>query len=261
MVLRPLYRCDSRPDPSTLADVGEDDWLERGHGGGEGLQPLIKGSSGRAADRVSIRSVLRGTTPPRTPRRRTKALVGWLLYCATAVGGTAAAFTVRDTLFPALGAPTKRGVWATSNVDTTVSVQHGSTTTMSRDVVVLEAAMQQEIVESASQSSIDAATVPTAPADEQAPNSSIDRDPGGNRGPAGTVAVTDEGPASGPGPGTTIDEHPTDTSTPPTLGEPTPPTTADPNVTTITGDVSGKGKGGGGGGGGGGDGGPTTTLP
>ncbi len=241
--------------------MGEHDWLERGHGGGEGLQPLIKGSSGRALDRVSIRSVLRGTTPPRTPRRRTKALVGWLLYCATAVGGTAAAFTVRDTLFPALGAPTQRGVWATSNVDTTVSVQHGSTTTVSRDVVILEAAMQREIVESASQSSIDAATVTTAPAAEQAPDGSVDgRDPASNRGPGGTVAVTDEGPASGPEPGTTIDEHPTDTSTPPTLGEPTPPSTPDPTVTTTT--VQGDGgKGKGGGGGGGGDGGRTTTLP
>jgi hypothetical protein len=190
------------------------------------------------------------------------------LYCATAVGGTAAAFTVRDTLFPALGAPTKRGVWATSNVDTTVSAQqHGSTTTMSRDVVILEAAMQQEIVESASQSSIDAATVTTAPVAEQAPNSSVDdRVPGSNRGPGGIVAGTDEGPASGPGPGTTIDQHPTDTSTPPTnpptLGEPAPPSTPDPTVTTTTvqGD-GGKGKGGGGGGGGGGDGGRTTTLP
>jgi hypothetical protein len=162
-------------------------------------------------------------------------------------------------------------VWATANVDTTISVQRGPTTTMNRDVVILEAAMQQEIVESASRSSIDAATVTTAPAAEQATNTSVDgRDPGSNRGPAGTVAITDEGPASGPGPGTTIAEHPTDTSTPPTLGEPppptlgepTPPSTPDPTVptTTVQGD-GGKGKGKGGGGGGGGDGGRTTTLP
>ena len=128
---------------------------------------------------------------------------------------------------------------------------------MSRDVVILEAAMQQEIVESASQSSIDAATVTAAPAAEQAPNSSIDdRVPGSNRAPGGTVAVTDEGPAGGPAPGTTVDEHPTDTSTPPTLGEPTPPSTADPNVTTTT-DGSGKGNGGGDGKGGG----DHSTLP
>jgi hypothetical protein len=126
------------PRHTHTGDMGEDDWLERGHGGGEGLKPLIKDSSDRAPDRVSIRGVLRGTTPPPKPRRRTKALVGWLLYCATAVGGTAAAFTVRDTLFPSLGAPTKRGVWATSNVDTTlVPLQHGSTTSMSRDAVVI----------------------------------------------------------------------------------------------------------------------------
>ena len=64
--------------------MGVDDleWLEHGHGGGEGLQPMIKGSTARAADRVSIRSVLRGSdgAPPRATRRRTKALVGWLLY-------------------------------------------------------------------------------------------------------------------------------------------------------------------------------------
>lgn len=242
--------------------MGEDDWLERGHGGGEGLKPLIKGSSDRAPDRVSIRGVLRGTTPPPKPRRRTKALVGWLLYCATAVGGTAAAFTVRDTLFPSLGAPTKRGVWATSNVDTTLTpLQHGSTTSMSRDAVVLEAAMQEEIIEGTPTSSVDAATVPTEPAAEHGPITSVDNlDPARGKGPS-TVTIVDEGPASGPGPGTTIDEHPSDTSPPTTIGEPTSPLTPDPSVTTTTVDPDPSGKGGGGGGGKGKGGGDHTTLP
>jgi hypothetical protein len=186
-------------------------------------------------------------------------LVGWLLYCATAVGGTAAAFTVRDTLFPSLGAPTKRGVWATSNVDTTlVPLQHGSTTSMSRDAVVLEAAMQEEIIEGTPTSSVDAATVPTAPA-EHGPITSVDNlDPARGKGPS-TVTIVDEGPASGPGPGTTIDEHPSDTSPPTTIGEPTSPLTPDPGVTTTTVDPDPSGKGGGGGKGkGGGD---HTTLP
>ena len=81
---------------------------------------MIKGSSSRAVDRVSIRSVLRGTDSAEAAncrRRRNKALVGWLLYCATAVGGTAAAFTVRETLFPSLGAPTNKGVVGQSGHD------------------------------------------------------------------------------------------------------------------------------------------------
>ena len=75
---------------------------------------MIKGSSTRGADRVSVRAVLRGVpaAAQRPPRRRTKALVGWLIYCGVAVGGTAAAFTVHDALFPALGsAPTPNKVW------------------------------------------------------------------------------------------------------------------------------------------------------
>jgi hypothetical protein len=71
---------------------------------------MIKGSSAAGA-RASIRQTLRGgdaSTGRRRVRRRTKALVGWMLYCLTAVGGTAAAWTVRETLFPALGAPTQR---------------------------------------------------------------------------------------------------------------------------------------------------------
>src|SRR3954452_14084832 len=109
MVVVPLYCCEPLGPSAHLASVGDEDWLERGHGGGESLQPLIKGSSDRATDRVSVRAVLLGASAAlyRRPRRRTKALVGWLLYCATAVGGTAAAFTVRDTLFPSLRARTK----------------------------------------------------------------------------------------------------------------------------------------------------------
>jgi hypothetical protein len=78
---------------------------------------MIKGSSTRGADRVSVRAVLRGVpaAAQRPPRRRTKALVGWLIYCGVAIGGTAAAFTVRDTLFPALGsAPLRTRCGATT---------------------------------------------------------------------------------------------------------------------------------------------------
>src|SRR3954469_10583543 len=113
VVLVPLYCCQPLGPCAHLASVGDEDWLERGHGGGESLRPLIKGSPDRAADRVSVRAVLLGASAAakRPPRRRTKALVGWLLYCSTAVGGTAAAFTVRDTLFPSLGAPTEAAIW------------------------------------------------------------------------------------------------------------------------------------------------------
>ncbi len=123
-----MYCCQSLGLPATLVVVGDQDWLDKGHGAGEGLQPMIKRSAPHAFDRVSIRSVLRGTDAPK-PRnsRRNKALVGWLLYCATAVGGTAAAFTVRDTLFPSLGAPTDNRVWP--NPDTTLTTEHGSAST------------------------------------------------------------------------------------------------------------------------------------
>jgi hypothetical protein len=238
--------------------VGEHDWLDRGHGGGEGLQPLIKGSSGRGSDRVSIRGVLRGITPTRKPRRRAKALIGWLLYCATAVGGTAAAFTVRDTLFPSLGAPTNRSVWASSNVDNTLWTEHGSSTSLSSETRILEAAVMEEIVQGQPSSSTDeaaaaaAVTVPTAYVAAQKPNTTVDnRDPGTDRRP-GTVDIVDQAPATGPGPGTTVDGKPTDTSTPSTVGEPTSTSTSDPGVTTTSvadGDGSGrhknKGKGGG----------------
>src|SRR4249920_1226193 len=118
--------CRPRPRSSTLAVMGEHDWLERGHGGGEGLQPMIKGSAAVVAARASIRSVLRGTDVPmsrrRPTRRRTKALVGWMLYCFTAVGGTAAAFTVRDTLFPSLGdSPSAQPLWGDKPVESTPS--------------------------------------------------------------------------------------------------------------------------------------------
>jgi len=81
---------------------------------------MINASADRASDRVSVRDVLRGaqTAVKRPPRRRTKALVGWLLYCVTAVGGTAAALSVHDTLFPTLGGSTQTGpltgVWKSS---------------------------------------------------------------------------------------------------------------------------------------------------
>ncbi len=239
--------------------MGENDWLERGHGGGEGLRPLIKGSADGAADRVSIRSVLRGTTPPRKPRVRTKALIGWLLYCATAVGGTAAAFTVRDTLFPALGAPTERGVWASANVDSTRTIEQASTSTIDTDTAFLEAAVLKAIVEDAPESSINAGTVPETTVADQGPNTSVDNGaPGPHREP-GTVVIVDEGPSGGPG--STVDAQPTDTSTPPTVAEPTVPSTSTPDPTATTTSMPSSDASGHGGGGDGGSGGGHTTLP
>jgi hypothetical protein len=250
VVVLPLYRCYSRRDTATLIDVGDKDWLEEGHGGGEGLQSMIKGTSSPAGDRVSIRNVLRGSehAPPRPTRRRTKAMVGWLLYCCTAVGGTAAAFTVRETLFPSLGSPTKPALWITSKIDSTLSTEHGSTSTAHADTTVVVSTTIATTV-SAPSSSVEAQTVPSASAQIQGPgpeNTTDTRGPGGGAPQTGTTV--DDNPSSGPGPGTTADTHPTDSSTP---GSATSPPTSDDTTASEpeTEDSSGGGNSGKGGGG------------
>ena len=224
---------------------------------------MIKGSTERA-DRVSIRSVLRGpdSAAPRASRRRTKALVGWLLYCCTAVGGTAAAFTVRDTLFPSLGgAPAQVAkIWA-NNVDTTAASEGGAPSTHPGESAV-EAITVPATTPTTIASSIDDRTDPSASVADQGPGRSADKGGSGGTGPQTGTTVAGPTP-SGPGPGTTVDGHPTDTSTPGSAS--TPPTSADATSTsasvpdpaaTDSGNQNGKGGGSGGGGGSG-----TTVVP
>ncbi|HEX3088903.1 MAG TPA: hypothetical protein VHQ23_09625 [Ilumatobacteraceae bacterium] len=254
--------------------MGDQDWLDKGHGAGEGLQPMIKRSAPHAFDRVSIRSVLRGTDAPK-PRnsRRNKALVGWLLYCATAVGGTAAAFTVRDTLFPALGAPTDNRVWP--NPDTTLTTEHGSASTDDTRTTVTPTTLAATTLAAAAE----APTVPTVAGSSQGPGNSIDNSGPGAAGPgpnAGTGSGTGPAPGTtvdenqargqGPGPGTTVADNPSDTSTPssastPTSAPGTPTSPAPADGDTSPGHQSGKGGGSGGGGGGGGGGGSNPSTP
>ena len=257
-----MYCCDSRRVAATLNRVGDEEWLESGHGGGEGLQPMIKGSSPDAFDRVSIRSVLRGAEAPRPrrSRRRNKVLVGWLLYCATAVGGTAAAFTVRDTLFPSLGAPTDDRVWPDPKAaETTLTTEHGSSSIAEIDTTV-GATVATTVATTAIQS-VEAQTVPTSVEEAQGTGISVD-----NRGSGTAVApgtTVNGNPTSGPGPGTTVDDHPTDTSTPGSASIPP----AGPEATQTSGSTPApaegdaghqNGKGGGDGGGGGDHG---TSIP
>ncbi len=232
----------------TLFDVGEQDWLERGHGGAEGLRPLIKGSAGRVGERASIRSVLRGAdavTRRRGTRRRTKALVGWMLYCCTAVGGMAAAFTVRDTLFPSLGAPTTRSLWVNSTADTTAVAEPGSTssaqleatvvnsTEVAATVATTQSSLGDQSVDSSSSGPGSSSTTNTID-DHGGGGDGGNRGNGGNGGNGGNVPETGTtlaGPSSSGngGPVTTIDAGSTGTSTP----------------DTSPGHQSGKGKGGG----------------
>jgi hypothetical protein len=243
VVVLPLYCCYSRRCAATLSSVGEQDWLDKGHGGGEGLQPMIKGSPSPAADRVSIRSVLRGPVSgtPRSPRLRNKALVGWLLYCATAVGGTAAAFTVRDTLFPSLGAPTDNRVWVRPSSDTTLTTERGSSSTANVDTTAATVATTT----ATTPPSVEAQTVPTVSNPEQGPSDTIDSSGPGSGGATPPVTTVDDQP-DGPGPGTTVADRPTDTSTPGS-----PPSSVDATPPSAPGDTSPghqSGKGGGGGG-------------
>jgi hypothetical protein len=259
VVVLPLSSIRLRSDTTTLNPVGETDWLERGHGGGEGLRPMIKSSIGRAADRVSIRSVLRGgdVRSPRKPRRRTKALVGWLLYCCTAVGGTAAAFTVRATLFPQLGGPTK-ALWVSPTPEVPLTTEHGASSSEGKDTtpVFVKAAVVAAAATAGPGSSADAQTVPSASSpDADRGNAADNHGPSANAGPSrGTTVAHDPNG----GPGTIVDEHPTDPAGPgsSTSVDPTAPTVSTPDSpapsTTTPDPESGKDKGGGGGGGGGG---------
>jgi len=226
---------------------------------------MIKGSSTRGADRVSVRAVLRGVpaAAKRPPRRRTKALVGWLIYCGVAIGGTAAAFTVRDTLFPALGsAPTPNKVWGNDSVAADETTEHNSTPVPGTDV--FDQAVLVETDPSVTASSIDDATVPSV--SNEGPASSIDsHGPGTQTGPNTTV---DDNPNRGPGPGTTVDDNDPQATSPtsvphdddPVTTATTTPDTDAPGTTVA--DNSGKGKGGGGGGSGsGGGGGSDPTSP
>jgi len=225
---------------------------------------MIKGSSTRGADRVSVRAVLRGVPAAvkRPPRRRTKALVGWLIYCGVAVGGTAAAFTVRDALFPALGsAPTPNKVWG-NTIAADETTEHNSTPVPGTDA--FDQVVLAETDPTVTATSIDDATVPSV--SNEGPGSSIDsHGPGTQTGPNTTV---DDNPNRGPGPGTTVDDHDPQATSPTSVPHNDDPvttatTTPDPNApgTTVP-DNSGKGKGGGGGGdSGGGGGGDHPTSP
>jgi hypothetical protein len=237
--------------------VGDQDWLDKGHGGGEGLRPMIKGTSGHAPDRVSIRSVLRGgeVAQSRRPRRRTKALVGWLLYCCTAIGGTAAAFTVRDTLFPQLGAPTRTNVWANSNADTTLSTEHGFGSSTQPDTTAVETTVAATTVSAPAQS-VETQADPVATDSNSGPGNSVENTVDSHRPNSGAVPQTgttiDDNPSGGPGPGTTIADDPTDSSTPNSTpgSASSPPSSSEPTATPgdPAGDTSpnhGKGKGGG----------------
>ena len=265
VVLLPKCGCYSRLVGPTLFDMGEHDWLERGHGGGEGLQPMIKGSALRVSERASIRSVLRGSeasTPRRATRRRTKALVGWLLYCCTAVGGTAAAFTVRDTLFPSLGAPATRSLWVSTNAGTTGATDPASTSSSKLDTTVVASTEVAETVATTqptiADQSVDSSS--SGPGGGNTTNSIDDRGNGnGSGGNVPETGTTVAGPSSsGTGNGgtvTTIDDHATDTSTAasatPASVDPTPTqATAPASDTTDTSPGHQSGKNGGGGGGG-----------
>ena len=195
---------------------------------------MIKESTPAAFDRVSIRSVLRGTEAPK-PRgssRRNKALVGWLLYCAVALGGTAAAFSVRDTLFPSLGASTDNRVWPNPKaVDSTVTSEHGSSTIAEAATTAAAAAALVEATATPTVASVEPETVPTVSNPSQGPGNSIDSSgPGGGATPAPGTTVDDS--SKGPGPGTTVAEHPTETSTPGSAS--TPPASADAPATSAS---------------------------
>lgn len=266
--------------------MGEQDWLEHGHGSGDTLQPMIK-SAGGNGQRVSIRQVLRGSNSPVgrfRPRRRTKVLVGWLAYCLTAVGGTAAAWTVREALFPS-GGPSTKSVWVNPGHDTVPPAKDDSDEAIVSPTTVAQVAAGVTVAPLAGGVADAAAAVssslpggdgasPTVPSGAQSAN------PGSGTGAApsaGTPAaprpvtattteVGNNGGQAGPGPTTAPVVPPTTPgpkATQPTI--PDPPTSQAPNASpppatadTVP-DESGKGKGGGGGGNGGGGTTPTTT--
>jgi hypothetical protein len=234
--------------------MGESNWLEQGHGRGDGLHQMIKASSRDAADRVSIRHVLRGaeSAAPRKSRRRTRALAAWLIYCCVAVGGTAAAFTVRDTLFPAIGAPIDQPLWVSSKPASTD--EHASTPTSLNSTTPVAVALGENELGATTvvgtQASVEDQTVPSASTPNQGPNNSVDNHGAGGVAPATGTTLADDS-SKGPGPGITIVDNPTESSTPPSAS--TPPASADQTSTSASTPDPGdhqRGKGGGGGGGG-----------
>lgn len=198
---------------------------------------MIKGTTGGVAQRVSIRSVLRGSetsAPRRRPRRRTKIMVGWLLYCCTAVGGTAAAFTVRDTLFPALGSPTTRSLWVSANPETTPATDAASTSAKNDTSVA-----DDTVVATTVASSIDDQTAAGSVPDDSTADSTAD-DHGANSGPqtGTTVAGNNTGTTA-----TTVDDHPDGVNS-------STPSSVDSTQSSAPDAGHQKGKGGGSGGGG-----------
>lgn len=236
MVVLPLYRCELFVETTTLIPMGEQDWLETGHGAGDGLQPLVKGPVA-AAGRVSIRQVLRGTdapvTPRRRPRRRTKALVGWLVYSMTAVGGTAAAWTVRETLFPSLGAPPAPQLWGETNPVTTSPSP--DTVAPSTSVVDTSVVTTTVLPAETAPAPIETVVQETAP-----PVAAVEED---NAPGTGTTLAAGP-PANDPTPATPAPTAPASSVDDRPQTSPSSPETSDDSD-----DNSGKGKGGGGGGG------------
>jgi hypothetical protein len=254
---------------------------------------MIKPAAGDG-QRVSIRQVLRGSNTPVgrfRPRRRTKVLVGWLAYCLTAVGGTAAAWTVREALFPS-GGPSTKSVWVNPGHDTIPPAKDDSDDAVAPSPTVAPAAADVTVAPLAG-AVIDAATavsssslpgrdgasptVPVGPSGLPAANPGAGTGSGGaGASPAAgtpaprpvTATTADAGNNSGPGgPGPTTAPVVATTTPSPKATQPTtptipdPPTSQEPNVSpaptsadTVP-DQSGKGKGGGGKGGGG------TTTP
>jgi hypothetical protein len=247
---------------TTLIFVSEQDWLDHGHGGGEGLRPMIKSS---AAGGVSSGDVLGGSSwvgSRRGPRRRTKALVGWLLYCCTAVAGMAAAWTVRETLFPSLGAPTARSIWEDPTATTITAGEVESESSEGRETA--PTVPIPTTVVTTSESSIGAKAGPSASLPGVAPTNSVDNhgSGGGNSpGTGTTVAGNASGNGSG-GPGATVDDHGGKVSTSASVPNPPQPTASTPSsVTTDTSSGHQSGKGGSGSGGGGGGGSSSTSTP
>jgi hypothetical protein len=187
-----------------------------------------------------------------------------LLYCVTAVGGTAAALSVHDTLFPTLGGSNEAGpltgVWQ-NGVNPDETTEADSTPVASTGTVAQAVSLSTE--SSVNESSSDDRTVASA-APTQAPESSIDGRVPATGGATRTGTTVSDDPSRGPGPGTSVDDSGPRSTAPNTTkrGDDDPVTTAtstpDRTGTSTPDDQSGRG-GGNGGGGGGSPGGPAST--
>jgi hypothetical protein len=223
--------------------VGEQEWLEQGHGNGDALKPMIEGPARDAGERVSNARLSRTsalTATRRGSRRRTRALVGWLLYCCTAVGGTAAAWTVRETLFPSVGAPTARTVWDNPGTDTTPPTPTDAATPSTEVVeTALNAATAATTPEPASEEAVNSASGPggdpTNIIDDHRANAVGGPQTGttvagdGRRGEPVTT-TTEAGTGLGGEAATTVDDHDPNNSTPASVSN--PPASGDPAQTT-----------------------------